>query len=198
MLYIATHNLKKFAEIEAILAPMPCQSAVGIQTDAPLELGLSFLENAIIKARALSQITKTPVIADDSGLVVPSLNGAPGIYSARYAGIDANDEKNINLLLKQFKDQPSLDNKAYFICVMVYLTHALDPCPIIAQGRLHGEIINDIRGEFGFGYDPVFYLADKQKTLAELPANIKNKISHRYHALQSLQQQLRQNDTHNN
>ena len=196
MLYIATHNLKKFAEIEAMLSPLPCLSALGIQANAPDEIGLSFVENALIKARALSQITHSAVIADDSGLVVPSLNGAPGIYSARYAGRKASDKDNIDLLLSKFQKEPSLNKSAYFICVMVYLAHADDPCPIIAEGRLYGEIIADIRGDLGFGYDPIFYVHDKQKTLAELPAQIKNKISHRFHALKSLQRQLKQHDIH--
>ena len=194
MLYIATHNLKKFAEIEAILAPRPCRSAVGIQTEPPLETGFSFVENALIKARALSAITNTPVIADDSGLVLPSLNGAPGVYSARFSGPDASDDSNIDLLLSALQDTPSLDHSAYFICVMVYLSHALDPCPLIAQARLDGLIIHERRGQHGFGYDPVFYLLDQQKTLAELPAQLKNNISHRFHALQALQQQLAQDD----
>lgn len=198
MIYIATHNTKKFAEIEAILSPIPCKSAIGIQENPPDEVGLSFIENALIKARALSRITNTPVIADDSGLVIPSLNGQPGIYSARYAGLNANDRENINLLLTKLQNKNTLDKTAFFICIMVYLTHAQDPCPIIAEGRLYGEITTVSRGEFGFGYDPIFYLKDRQKTLAELPASIKNQISHRFHALQSLQNQLKQHDLYAN
>jgi XTP/dITP diphosphohydrolase len=198
MIFIATHNAKKFAEIKAIISPIACQSAIGIQAHAPEEVGLSFVENAIIKARALCQITHGPVIADDSGLVVPSLNGQPGIYSARYAGMNASDSDNIAKLLSKFKSAPSLEKSAYFVCVMVFITHALDPCPIIAEGRLYGEIITDIRGELGFGYDPIFYLPDKQKTLAELPLSVKNQISHRYQALKILQQQLQQHDLYAN
>jgi len=196
MLTIATHNPNKFAEIKAILSPIACQSTEGLQVTPPEETGLSFIENALIKARALSAKINMPVIADDSGLVVPSLEGAPGIYSARYAGPTASDHDNIIHLLNQFDTHPQRDRQAFFICVMVYLSHANDPCPIIAEGRLYGEISLDIKGEFGFGYDPVFFLPSYQKTLAELSPDIKNQISHRFHALQSLKQQLIHDDTY--
>ena len=125
-------------------------------------------------------------MADDSGLVVPILNGEPGIYSARYAGILANDKKNMDLLLQKMASIPSNQRQAYFYCAIALVQHAKDPTPIIATGLFHGSISTSIAGDEGFGYDPIFYLSEYQCTAAQLPATIKNTISHRAKALSQL------------
>jgi XTP/dITP diphosphohydrolase len=132
-----------------------------------------------------------PVIADDSGLIVPALNGQPGIYSARYAGIGATDQQNIDFLLQ--KMQSIEDRRAYFYCVLVMMKHKQDPTPIIAVGSWYGEILSTQRGADGFGYDPIFYLPQLHKTAAELTKEQKNKISHRSIACQNLFQSLSEN-----
>ncbi len=150
------------------------------------ETGLSFIENAILKARHASSLANKPALADDSGLVVPSLNGEPGIYSARYAGRKANDEDNIQQLLSKMADLSQEQRQAYFFCAIALMQHAKDPTPIIATGIFHGIISVKPSGTNGFGYDPVFYLNEYQCTAAELPAKIKNRISHRAKALNQL------------
>jgi XTP/dITP diphosphohydrolase len=188
MLIIATHNAHKLQEISEILAPLPCIGAKDFNFPEPEETGLSFIENALIKARFLSQQTQKPVIADDSGLVVPALNGAPGIYSARYAGPKANDASNRQLLLTNM--QGISERFGYFYCAMVYIRHAFDPSPLIGLGQWNGRIIEEERGSNGFGYDPIFYIDSQQCTAAELPAKQKNSLSHRGQALTQLKQQL--------
>lgn len=185
---LATDNKGKITELEAILAPLHCipQSALGIES--PEETGLSFVENAILKARHASRLSNKPALADDSGLVVPILNGEPGIYSARYAGIHASDADNIALLLANLGAEP--EREAYFYCAIALVQHANDPTPLIATGKLLGRIANAPAGEQGFGYDPVFYLPAHQCTVAQLPATIKNTISHRAQALKQLHSQL--------
>ena len=185
---IATHNQHKLQEIAAILSPLPCIGAGNFEVCAPDETGLTFIENALIKARCLSQHTQQPVLADDSGLVVPALHGQPGIYSARYAGANASDAENRQLLLS--KMQNISDRLAYFYCVMVYLHSATCPTPLIAIGKWYGHIINKEIGHHGFGYDPIFYLDSQRCTAAELPSKEKNQLSHRGQALSKLKQQL--------
>jgi len=190
MLLIATHNQGKFAEISQMLAPISCQSAASLKLHSPEETGLSFIENALIKARSASLESKSPCIADDSGLVVPALYGKPGIYSARFAGPNASDAEHRQLLLKSMQHLSHDQRKAYFYCVIVYIEHAADPTPLFGIGQWHGEISLEEKGEYGFGYDPIFLLTDLNKTAAELSSEEKNKRSHRGQALKKLATQL--------
>lgn len=187
---LATSNKGKIAELEAILAPIQCISQATLDIGSVEETGLSFIENALLKARFASRIANKPALADDSGLVVAALQGAPGIYSARYAGPQATDADNIALLLKKLEHTPENKRQAYFYCAIALVRHADDPTPIIACGRLPGLITSRPAGKHGFGYDPVFYLPSHQCTAAQLPAKIKNTISHRATALKQLRQQL--------
>lgn len=189
-LILATGNKGKITELEAILAPIHCISQTSLGIDSVEETGLSFVENALLKARHASRIANKPALADDSGLVVAALQGQPGIYSARFAGSHATDAENIALLLKKLENTPEQERQGYFYCAIALVQHAEDPTPIIACGRLSGLITNHSMGEHGFGYDPVFYLPSHQCTAAQLPANIKNTISHRAKALENLRQQL--------
>ena len=187
---LATSNTGKIAELRVLLSPIQCisQQTLGIH-DAD-ETGLSFIENAIIKARHASQLSGEPALADDSGLVVRRLNGRPGIYSSRFAGPNASDKENIDYLLSELHDTPPHERDAYFYCAIVLVSRANDPTPVIATGRLNGIIAETRSGNHGFGYDPIFYLPEKHCTLAELSPNVKNTISHRAQALQSLISQL--------
>lgn len=154
------------------------------------ETGLTFVENAILKARNAAIHTGLPAIADDSGIEIPALNGKPGIYSARYAGINASDEDNLNKLVGDVKKLPEEKRQARFVCLMVYLRNAEDPIPLIAEGIWDGIAITEPRGKNGFGYDPMFYVPTHQCTSAELPPDVKNSISHRAQALRELVEQL--------
>lgn len=147
------------------------------------ETGLTFVENAILKARNAAAQSGLPAIADDSGLEVDALNGAPGIYSARFAGPGASDMDNLNKMLVELKGIPAGERNARFQCLMVYLRHAGDPTPLICQGTWEGVITTEPRGENGFGYDPVFYIPQHDCTAAELSAEVKNRLSHRGQAL---------------
>ena len=186
-LILATSNPGKIAELQAMLPAFHCipQETVNI-SDAD-ETGLTFIENALIKARHASHLSKKPALADDSGLVVPELNGEPGIYSARFAGRNAKTQDNIDLLLNRLAQVPDAQRGAFFYCAIVFVEHANDPTPLIATGKFSGIISHERQGSNGFGYDPVFYLPDYQCTLAQLPSTIKNTISHRALALQQLQ-----------
>lgn len=159
-----------------------------------VEDGLSFVENAIIKARHASRLSGLPAIADDSGLCVPVLGNAPGIYSARYAGEHGNDAKNNAKLIEDLQpirqQSPEQPIKGYFVCVLALVRHADDPLPIIAQGLWQGEILDVPQGENGFGYDPLFYVPKLDKSAAELDATTKNQLSHRGLAMQQLLPQL--------
>jgi XTP/dITP diphosphohydrolase len=150
------------------------------------ETGLTFVENAILKARNAAQHTGLPALADDSGLEVDVLHGAPGIYSARYAAPGASDAENLGKLLAMLKDVPEGKRGARFQCVLVYLRHALDPTPLICQGTWEGRILSAARGTSGFGYDPVFFVPTHACSAAELPAQTKNALSHRGQALRQL------------
>ncbi len=189
---IASNNEGKLREIRALFAGKPVsivpQSEFGV-TDAD-ETGLSFIENAIIKARHAAKQTNLPAIADDSGIEVDLLEGKPGIYSARYAGVGASDEDNLRLLLENTRPCTDQQTSARFICVMVYMHHAEDPTPVIAQGSWEGYLVSEPRGDAGFGYDPIFYVPDHNCTSAELPAGVKNRISHRGQALRLLWEKL--------
>lgn len=185
---LASGNAGKLREINQILAGLgmvaEAQASHGV-ADAD-ETGLSFVENAILKARHAAQQTGLPAIADDSGLEVDVLNGAPGIYSARYAGIGASDAANRQKLLAALADVPEAERTARFQCLMVYMEHALDPTPLICQGTWEGRILLAPRGENGFGYDPVFYVPGENCSAAELRSEVKNRLSHRGQALAGL------------
>ena len=189
-LILATSNPGKIAELQVMLPSFHCisQQTLGI-TDAD-ETGLSFVENAIIKARHASRLGNQPALADDSGLVVNALNGEPGIYSARFAGSHASNHDNIELLLTRMAHTPDGQRQAYFYCALALVQHADDPTPILAIGKFSGLISRERRGEHGFGYDPVFYLPDYRCMLAELSSEVKNTISHRAIALKQLQASL--------
>lgn len=178
---LASNNSKKIAELAAILArfgiEIKAQRDYGIE-EIP-ETGLTFIENALIKARHAARQSGLPAIADDSGLCVPALGGAPGIYSARYSGEgDAGNNRKLLAALENVQDR-----RAYYVCLIVYLRHADDPLPIIAQGLWHGTIALEARGDGGFGYDPLFVPAGDSRTAAEYSAAEKNSISHRARAL---------------
>lgn len=189
-LILATGNKGKIAELQALLAPIDCIPQQQFNISDAEETGLSFIENALIKARHASRISQKPALADDSGLVVNALLGKPGIYSARFAGTHASDVDNIHHLLNQLTGVPSSARQAFFYCALVLVMHADDPTPLIATGTLHGMIDVELRGHQGFGYDPVFYLPEHQCTLAELSAAEKNRISHRATALKKLKAML--------
>ncbi len=187
---LASNNVGKIAEFNDLLSPFNLQviAQAELGVDEAQETGLSFVENAILKARHASHITGLPAIADDSGLEVAVLDGQPGIYSARFAGENATDQDNNLKLLQQLED--NTNREANFRCVMVYMQQSNDPSPIIAEGILNGEIISKPRGENGFGYDPIFWVPELNKTCAELSKDQKNKVSHRAKATQTLLDKL--------
>lgn len=191
---LATGNPGKVAELSAMLAPLSLEIVPQTELSVPDadETGLTFVENAIIKARHAAKLTGLPAIADDSGLAVDALGGAPGIYSARYAGQSATDSDNIAKLLQALTDVPASQRQAQFHCVLVYLRHAEDPTPLIAHGVWQGEITLNTQGDGGFGYDPIFFVPDLNCTSAELSKAEKAKVSHRGKALQLLLAQLSQ------
>ena len=185
---LASSNAGKLREFNQLLGGLDIevvpQSQYSVH-DAD-ETGLTFVENAILKARNAAQHTNLPALADDSGLEVDALHGAPGIYSARYAGPKASDAENLEKLLAMLKDVPEEKRAARFQCVLVYLRHALDPTPLICQGTWEGHILPAPRGGNGFGYDPVFFVPTHACSAAELPAETKNALSHRGQALRQL------------
>ena len=185
---LATSNQGKVREFSALLHGATCQiipqHELGVESVE--ETGCTFIENAILKARHAAFATNLAAIADDSGLVVDALNGAPGIYSARYAGEQANSDDNTNKLLHAMKTVPDNARTAHFYCVIVWLQHAKDPAPVVCTGQWQGMISKEKKGIHGFGYDPVFYLPEFQCTAAELPAKTKNIISHRAQAMAKL------------
>jgi XTP/dITP diphosphohydrolase len=189
---LASSNKGKIAEIQALLSPhhilISPQSERGI-ADVE-ETGLTFIENALIKARHAASIAKLPALADDSGLVVPYLKGEPGIYSARYAGSAGDFNQNIQKLLTKMEGVPIEKRHAYFYCVIVYLRHPEDPCPIVCDGTWDGQILLEPRGQRGFGYDPVFYDLIYECSAAELAPDVKNTISHRGQAVRKLLEQF--------
>lgn len=193
-LVLATNNAGKAREVGQILAPLGIEVLPQSSFEVPEaeETGLTFVENALLKARNAARYCKLPVLADDSGLAVDALGGAPGIYSARYAGAGASDRQNNDKLLDALDATPDEERGAAFICAMVLLRHAADPVPIICQGQWRGQILREPRGDNGFGYDPLFYVPDQGKTAAELPADTKNRLSHRGQALTALLAQLQQ------
>jgi len=187
---LASSNKGKLRELQQLLQQREVellpQSEFGV-ADAE-ETGLSFVENAIIKARHACNLTGLPSVADDSGIEVDALNGEPGIYSARYSGVtgDGADEANNRRLLKALKNFTENERTARFRCIIVYLRHATDPVPLICQGTWEGRILTEASGSNGFGYDPIFYVPTHQCSSAELPQEVKDAISHRGQALQKL------------
>lgn len=187
---LASSNPGKLKELNALLHPIYCINQDSLGIISPPETGVTFLENALIKARHASQESSKPALADDSGLVVPFLNGEPGIYSARYAGEHASDTTNCNILLGNLDNTSESQRKAFFYCAIVLVRYPLDPTPLIAFGQINGLITQQAQGKNGFGYDPLFYLTDYGCTMAELAPDVKNTISHRAKALQQLKTYL--------
>ena len=189
---LASNNAGKLKELQSMLAPLGVELLSQKDFDLPSieETGLSFVENAILKARYVAKETGLSAIADDSGLCVDALGGAPGIYSARFAGIDATDELNNQKLLTELTDVEDSQRGAHFRCALALVRHAQDPIPIICEGVWHGRILRELSGKNGFGYDPLFYVDELGKASAELGSETKNKHSHRAKALALLIKQL--------
>lgn len=185
---LASGNKGKVREINQILARLDIEVVPQSDFDVPEieETGLTFVENAILKARNAAKHTGLPAIADDSGLEVDALLGAPGIYSARYAGPDTDDTRNLQKVLLALEGLPEAERSARFQCLLVYMEHDLDPTPIICQGTWEGRITTAPAGENGFGYDPIFFVPDHGCTSAQLSPEEKNRLSHRGQALQEL------------
>jgi XTP/dITP diphosphohydrolase len=185
---LASNNAGKVREINQLLASEQISVVPQKDFNIPdaIEDGLSFVENAIKKARHASSLSGLPAIADDSGIEVDALTGAPGIYSARFAGPGASDEENLQKLLNHLKEIPEEKRTARFQCLMVYMRHSEDPTPVICQGTWEGRILFEPQGENGFGYDPVFYVPTHNCSSAELEPETKNSLSHRGQALKAL------------
>jgi len=190
-LILASNNAGKLREFAALLEPLGLNVEPQGAHDVPEadEPHLTFVENALEKARHASRLTGLPALADDSGVCVNALGGAPGVLSARYAGEPKSDARNNARLIADLA--PHADKSAYYYCVLVYVRHADDPQPIIADGRWNGTMLDQPRGEGGFGYDPYFMLPELGLTAAELPAEVKNRLSHRGQALRLLVEKLR-------
>ncbi|MFY9326713.1 MAG: RdgB/HAM1 family non-canonical purine NTP pyrophosphatase [Georgfuchsia sp.] len=190
-LVLASNNAGKLREFAQLFAPLGIellpQSAFNVSEAE--EPHVTFVENALVKARHCAQVTGLPALADDSGICVTALNGAPGVYSARFAGEPKSDQRNNDKLLAEL--QHSADRRAHYVCVLALCRTADDPQPLIAEGEWHGEILTAPRGSSGFGYDPYFLVPSRGCTAAELDADVKNLISHRGTALQLLLQRLR-------
>ena len=196
-LILASNNPGKAREFAAALAELNVdltpQSLFGVPEAE--ETGLTFVENALLKARNAALHTGWPALADDSGLVVDALDGAPGIHSARYAGPGADDRANIAKLLAELHGVPAKRRTARFVCVLALLHHPADPTPLICQGSWEGVILTEPRGVNGFGYDPVFFAPGEQRTAAELDLATKNRLSHRGQALARLRRQVQDEPT---
>lgn len=190
---LASRNPGKLAEMQALFTPLGLRLRLvsEFSDEAAEETAASFIENALLKARHAARLSGLPALADDSGLEVAALRGAPGVRSARYAGDQASDADNNRKLLEALQGLPQLQRRARFVSVLALLRHADDPVPLLAQGFWSGEILQAPRGDGGFGYDPLFFVADQGCTAAELPAELKNRLSHRAQAAQSLWTQLR-------
>ncbi|MBB5018641.1 XTP/dITP diphosphohydrolase [Chitinivorax tropicus] len=187
---IASNNAGKLREFHALLSPLGYEPIPQGALNVPEaeEPHCTFVENALAKARHAARLTGLPALADDSGICVDALGGAPGVHSARYAGEPKADARNNAKLLAELAGQPN--RRAHYYCVLVFVRHADDPQPIIAEGEWQGEILTTAQGEGGFGYDPLFWVAAEQATVAELGADIKNSLSHRGQALQALVKRL--------
>ncbi len=190
-LILASNNAGKLKEFSALLAPINFDLHTQSEFNVPEaeEPHVTFVENAIAKARHAARLTGLPALADDSGVCVNALGGAPGVYSARYAGEPKSDQRNNEKLSADLAVHT--DKSAYYYCVLVFVRHADDPQPVIADGRWNGEMIDTPRGQGGFGYDPYFWIPELQKTVAELTPEEKNRLSHRGQALRALIEKLR-------
>lgn len=190
---LASGNQGKLAELQAMLQPLALEVVAQNELRVPEaeETGVTFIENALIKARNAAEHTGLPAISDDSGLAVDVLDGAPGVRSARYSGADANDLANNRKLLQALAGVPDEQRGAQFHCTVVYLRHAQDPAPLICHGVWPGYILRDARGQAGFGYDPLFWVPEEQASSAELSKARKNRISHRGRAMRALILRLR-------
>jgi XTP/dITP diphosphohydrolase len=189
-LVLASNNRGKLAEFSRLLSPLGFDLKTQGELDIPEadEPHATFVENALTKARHASRLSGMPALADDSGICVPALGGAPGVYSARYAGEPKSDAANNEKLVRDLAAHA--DKSAYYYCVLVFVRHADDPQPVIADGRWNGEVIATPRGQGGFGYDAHFLLPELGKTAAELTADEKNHLSHRGQALRALIEKL--------
>lgn len=189
---LASNNPGKVREINQLLADLDIEVVPQSDFNVPEieETGLTFVENAILKARNAAQHTELPALADDSGIEVDALKGAPGIYSARFAGVGASDSDNLEKLLNDLQAIDNAPRQARFQCLMVVMKHENDPTPLICQGTWEGEIVDTPQGDNGFGYDPIFYVPSEGCTSAQLPADKKNALSHRGKALQCLLDKL--------
>ncbi len=189
---LASNNPGKVREINQMLGGLPLSAAPQSDFKVPEveETGLTFVENALLKARHAARHTGLPAVADDSGIEVDYLNGAPGIYSARYAGKSASDKQNLRKLLANLDGITEAERTARFQCLMVYLRHEFDPTPVICQGTWEGRILFEPHGANGFGYDPVFFVPTHKCSAAELPPEVKNKLSHRGQALRKMVEAL--------
>ena len=189
---VASGNAGKLAEFNRLLGEAGIEFIAqgGLGVEDIEETGLTFVENALLKARHAARVTRLPALADDSGLCVDALDGAPGLYSARYAGEPSDAARNIDKLLQALDGVPEARRGAHFHCSLVLLRHADDPRPLIAQGEWHGLVLTARRGAGGFGYDPLFLDPETGKTAAELEPATKNRISHRGQALAVLRQKL--------
>ena len=188
-LVLASNNAKKAAELHAMLAPLDIEiiSQAELGVSEAEEPYLTFVENALAKARHAAAATGLPAIADDSGLCVDALGGAPGVHSARFGGEPKSDARNNACLLEALAGYPDPEQRrAYFCSVLVLVRHADDPLPLIAEGQWHGQILLAARGEGGFGYDPLFWVPELEQTAAELDAKLKNTLSHRAAAMRHL------------
>ncbi len=188
-LVLASNNAKKAAELHAMLAPLDIEiiSQAELGVSEAEEPYLTFVENALAKARHAAAATGLPAIADDSGLCVDALGGAPGVQSARFGGEPKSDARNNACLLEALAGYPDPEQRrAYFCSVLVLVRHADDPLPLIAEGQWHGQILLAARGEGGFGYDPLFWVPELEQTAAELDAKLKNTLSHRAAAMRHL------------
>ena len=191
---LASNNKKKVAELNDMLTGLnfKVMPQSDFLVESVPETGSTFVENAIIKARHAARITGLPSLADDSGLEVDALHGAPGVYSARFAGEDASDDDNLNKLLDELNGIPSIMRSARYWCVLAFMRHADDPTPVICQASWEGQIVTEPKGENGFGYDPIFFVPDTGYTAAQLPTLIKNQTSHRAKALQLMIEKLQE------
>ncbi|SEJ07570.1 XTP/dITP diphosphohydrolase [Pseudomonas linyingensis] len=189
-LVLASHNAGKLKELQAMLGDaVRVRSVAEFSSHEPEETGLSFVENAILKARHAARVSGLPALADDSGLAVDALGGAPGIRSARYAD-GLGDAANNAKLLEALQDVPDAERGAQFVCALALVQHADDPLPIICEGLWHGRILHKARGEGGFGYDPLFWVPERECASAELAPAEKNQLSHRARAMALLKQRL--------
>jgi XTP/dITP diphosphohydrolase len=187
-LVVATGNKGKLAEIRHVLADMAVELVAQGELGIPEaeETGTTFVENAILKARQACALSGLPALADDSGLIVDALNGAPGLISAHYAGVHGDAERNIAKVLAELRDVPERERGARFYSVVVLMKHAADPQPVIAEGIIEGRILESPRGSNGFGYQPIFFLPELGQSSAELPSEHWHRISHRARALAAL------------